>query len=81
MSRQTWLKYQAGLAKTEALLGSVTSGCYNRIPKDTIYIAQDCKDRAILTVFPRGFEFVYGPEAERQCMNALANNIKRYTES
>ncbi|KAI9779956.1 MAG: hypothetical protein M1839_007112 [Geoglossum umbratile] len=35
MSRQTWLKYRAGLAKTEALLGSVTFGCYDRIPKDT----------------------------------------------
>ena len=81
MSRQMWLKYRAGLAKTEALLGSVTSGCYDRIPKDTIYIARDCKDRAILAVFPRGFEFVYGPEAGRRCTNALANNIEKYTES
>ncbi|KAI9784468.1 MAG: hypothetical protein M1839_002124 [Geoglossum umbratile] len=58
MSHQMWLKYWASLDKTEALLGSVTSGCYDHIPKDTIYITRDCKDRAILAVFPRGFEFV-----------------------
>ncbi|KAI9866794.1 MAG: hypothetical protein M1813_000736 [Trichoglossum hirsutum] len=81
ISCQTWLKYRAGLAKMEALLESVTSSCYDHISKDIICIARDCKDRAILAVFPRGFEFVYSPEAERRCMNALANNIEKYTES
>ncbi|KAI9855639.1 MAG: hypothetical protein M1813_009685 [Trichoglossum hirsutum] len=37
MSRQSWLKYQTSLVKTEALLGSVTSDCYDRVPEDTVY--------------------------------------------
>jgi hypothetical protein len=73
MSRTKWLEYKTSLAETEALLGSVTFSCYDRVPEDTIYIARDYNDRVIL---PRGFEFTYGPETGRRCAKALANNIK-----
>ena len=62
MPRRNWLEYQTSLAETEALLASVVSGCYDRVPEDHIYIARDCKDRAILAGFPKGLEFAYGSE-------------------
>ena len=60
----------------EALLGSVASGCYDRVPEDAIYIAQDCRDRVILAVSPSGFGFACSPEAGRQCANVVADNVR-----
>jgi hypothetical protein len=59
MSKKNWLEYRTSLAKTEALPESVKSSFYDLIPEDYIYIAQDCKNRIILVVFPKGLEFVY----------------------
>ena len=81
MLRKNWLEYQTSLAETEGLLGLVVSGCYDRVPKDYIYIAQDCKDRVILAVFPRGLKFAYSSKDGQRCADALANNIEKYTES
>ena len=81
MSKKNWLEYRISLAKTEALLESVESGFYDLIPEDHIYIAQDCEDRIILVVFPKGLEFVYGCEGGRRYADILVGNIQRYAES
>ena len=81
MSKKNWLEYRISLAKTETLLESVESGFYDLIPEDHIYIAQDCEDRIILVVFPKGLEFVYGCEGGRRYADILVGNIQRYAES
>jgi hypothetical protein len=81
ISKKNWLEYQTSLAKTKMLLESVELGFYDLIPEDHIYIAQDCEDKIIFVIFPKGLEFVYGCESGQRYADILMGNIQKYTES